>query len=93
MASYHRKVVPTSLTIVLADTTLATDLFEARAVLLGRLGRHDQALELYVYRLQDFKKAEEYNSIQVTCLSLLTSFAPDTANAYTNQALIQTTYT
>ncbi|PSR72950.1 hypothetical protein PHLCEN_2v11187 [Hermanssonia centrifuga] len=36
------------------------DLFEAKAVLLGRLGRHDNALEIYVYRLQDFQKAEEY---------------------------------
>jgi hypothetical protein len=36
-----------------------TDLFEARAILLGRLGRHDQALELYAYRLQDYSKAEE----------------------------------
>ncbi|KAF9448658.1 hypothetical protein P691DRAFT_668993 [Macrolepiota fuliginosa MF-IS2] len=37
-----------------------TELYEARAILLGRLGRHDQALELYVYRLQDYLKAEEY---------------------------------
>ncbi|KAI0714450.1 hypothetical protein C8T65DRAFT_644360 [Cerioporus squamosus] len=36
------------------------DLFEAKAILLGRLGRHDSALEVYVYRLQDFLKAEEY---------------------------------
>ncbi|TBU49828.1 hypothetical protein BD309DRAFT_850781 [Dichomitus squalens] len=36
------------------------DLFEAKALLLGRLGRHDSALEVYVYRLQDFPKAEEY---------------------------------
>lgn len=36
-----------------------TDLFEAKAILLGRLGRHDNALEIYVYRLQDFMKAEE----------------------------------
>ncbi|PCH42287.1 rab guanyl-nucleotide exchange factor [Wolfiporia cocos MD-104 SS10] len=36
------------------------DLFEAKAILLGRLGRHDNALELYVYRLQDYIKAEEY---------------------------------
>ncbi|KAG6881211.1 hypothetical protein C0995_002611, partial [Termitomyces sp. Mi166 len=35
-------------------------LFEARAILLGRLGRHDQALELYVYRMHDYLKAEEY---------------------------------
>jgi len=38
---------------------LTLDLFEARAILLGRLGRHDQALELYAYRLQDYLKAEE----------------------------------
>jgi hypothetical protein len=36
------------------------DLYEARAILLGRLGRHGQALETYVYRLQDYMKAEEY---------------------------------
>ncbi|RPD61108.1 hypothetical protein L226DRAFT_534756 [Lentinus tigrinus ALCF2SS1-7] len=36
------------------------DLFEAKAILLGRLGRHDSALEVYVYRLQDYFKAEEY---------------------------------
>ncbi|KAJ7123344.1 vacuolar sorting protein 39 domain 2-domain-containing protein [Mycena filopes] len=36
------------------------DLFEARAILLGRFGRHDQALELYVYRLQDYFKAEQH---------------------------------
>ena len=35
------------------------DLFEARAILLGRLGRHDQALELYVFRMHDYLKAEE----------------------------------
>ncbi|PFH51068.1 hypothetical protein AMATHDRAFT_143451 [Amanita thiersii Skay4041] len=38
----------------------STELHEAKAILLGRLGRHDQALELYVYRLRDFSKAEEY---------------------------------
>lgn len=36
------------------------DFFEAKAILLGRLGRHNHALELYVYRLQDYTKAEEY---------------------------------
>lgn len=36
------------------------DLFEAKAILLGRMGRHDSALEIYVYRLQDFLKAEEW---------------------------------
>ncbi|RDB25711.1 Vam6/Vps39-like protein [Hypsizygus marmoreus] len=37
-----------------------SDLFEAKAILLGRMGRHDQALELYVYRMHDYLKAEEY---------------------------------
>ncbi|KIJ98467.1 hypothetical protein K443DRAFT_9138 [Laccaria amethystina LaAM-08-1] len=37
----------------------STDLYEARAILLGRLGRHDQALEMYVYRLHDYLKAEQ----------------------------------
>ncbi|KAH8118200.1 vacuolar sorting protein 39 domain 1-domain-containing protein [Phellopilus nigrolimitatus] len=36
------------------------DMFEAKAVLLGRLGRHESALETYVYRLGDYVKAEEY---------------------------------
>ncbi|KAH9856486.1 hypothetical protein C2E23DRAFT_865919 [Lenzites betulinus] len=36
------------------------DLFEAKAILLGRLGRHDSALEVYAYRLQDFHAAEEH---------------------------------
>jgi hypothetical protein len=35
-------------------------LFEARAILLGKLGRHDSTLELYVYRLRDYAKAEQY---------------------------------
>jgi Vam6/Vps39-like protein vacuolar protein sorting-associated protein 39 len=42
------------------DARSRIDLFEARAVLLGRLGRHDSALELYVYRLHDFDRAERY---------------------------------
>ncbi|THV01026.1 hypothetical protein K435DRAFT_718392 [Dendrothele bispora CBS 962.96] len=36
------------------------ELYEPRAILLGRLGRHDQALEIYVYRLHDFAEAEKY---------------------------------
>ncbi|TFK62037.1 hypothetical protein BDN72DRAFT_933557 [Pluteus cervinus] len=38
----------------------STELYEARAILLGRLKRHDQALELYVHKLHDYLKAEEY---------------------------------
>ena len=34
------------------------DLFEARAILLGRLGKHEAALDIYVNRLQDYDAAE-----------------------------------
>ncbi|KAJ7650763.1 hypothetical protein FB45DRAFT_25587 [Roridomyces roridus] len=51
------------------------DLYEARAILLGRFGRHDQALELYVYRLQDYQKAEEH------CISVYRP-GTETANVY-----------
>jgi hypothetical protein len=43
------------------------DMFEARAVLLGRLGKHEGALEIYVYRLQDYIKAEEYAVLERVC--------------------------
>ncbi|GJJ08147.1 hypothetical protein Clacol_002355 [Clathrus columnatus] len=36
------------------------DMFEVRAILLGQLGKHEGALEIYVHRLQDYIKAEEY---------------------------------
>lgn len=37
-----------------------TDAPEAQAVLLGRLGKHDEALRIYVYRLKDYAAAETY---------------------------------
>ncbi|KAG2090818.1 hypothetical protein BD769DRAFT_1781645 [Suillus cothurnatus] len=39
---------------------LSESLFEVRAVLLGRMGRHEHALELYIYKLKNYAKAEEY---------------------------------
>ncbi|KAL0577985.1 Vacuolar morphogenesis protein 6 [Marasmius crinis-equi] len=54
------------LAVLYAKMTIAArkrgdeNLYEARAILLGRMGRHDQALELYVYRLREYFKAEEY---------------------------------
>lgn len=42
----------------LAHRTLG--MFEVRAILLGRMGKHQAALEIYVYRLNNFAKAEEY---------------------------------
>ena len=63
MDCYRPQVCTQSLHKMRADrflTRSSTDLYEARAILLGRLGRHDQALETYVYRLQNYAKAEEY---------------------------------
>lgn len=43
------------------STFLAIEaLFEERAILLGRIGRHDQALSIYAYKLNDPEKAEKY---------------------------------
>ncbi|KAI7903046.1 CNH domain-containing protein [Cokeromyces recurvatus] len=36
------------------------DLFEERAILLSRIGQHDQALDIYVYKLKNYAMAEEY---------------------------------
>lgn len=35
-------------------------MYEERALLLGRIARHDQALAIYVYQLRDYEMAEEY---------------------------------
>jgi hypothetical protein len=53
------KVSKSSDHVTKGGLTLHTDLFEARAILLGKLGRHQLALELYVYRLKDYLKAEQ----------------------------------
>ncbi|CUA75985.1 hypothetical protein RSOLAG22IIIB_01989 [Rhizoctonia solani] len=37
-----------------------TDLHEVRAVVLGKLGNHYGALDIYVHKLQDYTEAEEY---------------------------------
>ena len=44
----------------LIHTTISLDLFEERALLLGRLGRHDIALAIYAHVLNDPDMAEEY---------------------------------
>ncbi|KAK0100762.1 Vacuolar morphogenesis protein 6 [Cadophora gregata] len=41
--------------------------YEAQAVVLSNMGQHKQALEIYVFKIQDFEKAEEYcNHIHLT---------------------------
>lgn len=44
------------------------DLHEVRAILLGRLGRHEGALQIYVYQLEDHATAEQ-------CVFLSLSFS------------------
>lgn len=36
------------------------ELFEARAIVFSKMGQHRQALEIYVFKLEDHEKAEEY---------------------------------
>ncbi|WWC88076.1 uncharacterized protein L201_002980 [Kwoniella dendrophila CBS 6074] len=38
----------------------AEEMPEARAILLGRMGKHEEALKIYVYRLKDYNAAEAY---------------------------------
>lgn len=33
--------------------------YEVRAVVLSNMGQHKQALEIYVFKMQDYGKAEE----------------------------------
>lgn len=42
-----------------ADVEPLADFFEARAILLGRLGKHEAALDIYVNRLNDPSAAEK----------------------------------
>lgn len=39
------------------------EFYEAQAVVLSNMGQHKQALEIYVFKIRDFEKAEEYVSI------------------------------
>lgn len=42
------------------STFFRTGLLEERALLLGRMGKHEQALFIYVHILKDTRMAEEY---------------------------------
>lgn len=46
---------------------------EARAILLGRLGNHDEALRIYVHRLKDYSAAEASVHFYFPIHSLITS--------------------
>jgi hypothetical protein len=36
-----------------------SEFFEARAIVFSKMGQHRQALEIYVFKLEDYAKAEE----------------------------------
>lgn len=61
------------------------DMYQVRAILLGRLGRHEGALQIYVYQLSDHSTAEEYVSPPPPLLLL--TLLEGTANEYTNPTL------
>lgn len=35
------------------------DFYDAQAVVLSNIGQHKQALEIYVFKIRDYQKAEE----------------------------------
>ena len=39
---------------------LDPEFFEARAIVFSKMGQHRQALEIYVFKIEDYAKAEEY---------------------------------
>lgn len=55
--------------------------YEARAIVFSNMGSHKQALEIYVFNMQDYTKAEEYcNRIHALPSSRRESFAASSAD-------------
>lgn len=53
------------------------EFFEARAIVFSKMGQHKQALEIYVFRLEDYHKAEEYcNHVHLTEYAVAKEVAP-----------------
>jgi len=46
--------------------------YEERAILLGKQGRHEEALAIYVHVLHDNRMAEEYVDIAVISVIIIT---------------------
>lgn len=57
------------------------EFFEARAIVFSKMGQHKQALEIYVFKLEDFVKAEEYVQYHIISWEGLAN----TMNRYCNQ--------
>ena len=43
----------------MTDILTDSDVFEARAIILGKMGEHRQALAIYVFDMHNATKAEE----------------------------------
>lgn len=41
--------------------------YEAQAIVLSNMGQHKQALEIYVFKMKDYVKAEEYVLVIAVC--------------------------
>jgi hypothetical protein len=54
------------------DKSTDARFYEARAVVLSNMGQHKQALDIYVFQMQDYAKAEEYEQISQLMISSLT---------------------
>ncbi|ESZ97403.1 hypothetical protein SBOR_2231 [Sclerotinia borealis F-4128] len=52
---FFQRLNATSLT-----STIDPHFYEAQAIVLSNIGSHKQALEIYVFKIKDFEKAEEY---------------------------------
>lgn len=56
MVGDFRALLESSL-LTVVDTD--PEFYEARAIVLSKMGNHRQALEIYVFKLQNHEKAEE----------------------------------
>lgn len=61
------------------------DFFESRAIVLSKMGQHKQALQIYVFQLKDYAKAEEY----LPPLPLITNTSTNTPR-YCNTIFLST---
>lgn len=54
------------------DINADTNFYEAQAVVLSNMGQHKQALEIYVFKIKAFAKAEEYAPFSISFSKMLT---------------------
>lgn len=60
------------------------ELFESRAIVLKQLGQHKQALQVYVFQIQNYEKAEDY------CNQLYLSSTPQSQSSIPHRDITST---